>query len=84
MGATQAELDELPEHLARSATAAAALELARSIDLGQYSFRFQAGLVKELRDCMTELKAQAPAKERDSVDDLAARRAARRGSVSAS
>jgi hypothetical protein len=78
--AVQDALRRLPEDLATSPTAVAALGIARSLDeLGVDSFRFQAGLVKELRECMAELAAKAPAKaEGDSVDDLAAARAARR------
>jgi len=77
--AVETELAELPDDLRACATAAAALRLADSIDLGPISFRFQAGLVSELRECMTELRAKAPAKvEGDKVDDLLARRARRR------
>jgi hypothetical protein len=83
--AVEAELARLPEELATSATAASALLLADSIDMGRASFRFQAGLVKELRECMSELAAKAPAKpEGDHVDELNERRAARRRSASAS
>jgi hypothetical protein len=77
--AVETELEGFPADLRASATAAAALRLADSIDLGPISFRFQAGLVSELRECMTELRAKAPAKvEGDKVDDLLARRARRR------
>jgi hypothetical protein len=82
--AVERQLDELPDDVARSATAAAALALADSIDLGTESYRFQAGLVSQLRECMNELIAKAPAKvEGDRVDDLNARRAARRRAASA-
>jgi len=75
-------LDELPDDVARSATAAAALRLADSIDQGVESYRFQAGLVAQLRECMAELDAKAPAKnEGDTVDELNRRRAARRSAA---
>ena len=46
--AVERQLDELPDDLARSATAAAALRLADSIDFGTESNRFKAGLVYQL------------------------------------
>jgi hypothetical protein len=79
--ACRRELEQLPEPLRSSAVAMAALELARSIDLGIVSFRFQSGLVKELRDCMDALQAKAPRRERDGLDQLAERRASRRGAA---
>jgi uncharacterized Zn finger protein (UPF0148 family) len=81
--AARRELDGMPAELRDGAVAMAVLELARSIDLGAYSFRFQSGLVSELRDAMKELRDKAPSEERDPLDDLAARRAARRGSAAA-
>ena len=82
--AVERQLDELPDDLARSATAAAAMRLADSIDLGTESYRFQAGLVSQLRECMADLAEKAPAKsEGDTVDELNARRAARRSAASA-
>ena len=82
--AVELRLDELPEHLAASPTAAAALRLAESIDLGTESYRFQAGLVAQLRECMAELEEKAPAKdEGDTVDEFTRRRAARRSAASA-
>jgi hypothetical protein len=82
--AVELMLDELPEDVAASPTAAAALRLADSIDLGVDSYRFQAGLVAQLRECTAELRAMAPAKtEGDRVDDLNARRAARRRAAAA-
>lgn len=80
--AVERRLDELPDDVARSATAAAALRLADSIDQGVESYRFQAGLVAQLRECMAELDAKAPAKnEGDTVDELNRRRAARRSAA---
>lgn len=82
--AVELMLDELPDDVAASPTAAAALRLADSIDLGTEGYRFQAGLVSQLRECTAELRALAPAKtEGDSVDELNARRAARRKAASA-
>lgn len=82
--AVEMQLDELPEQLAKSPTAAAALRLADSIDLGVESYRFQSALVGQLRECMNELREQAPAKsEGDTVDELNAKRAARRSAAAA-
>jgi hypothetical protein len=84
LAAVRRELADLPESLQQTATAAAAEGLARSLDLGTETYRFQAALVAQLRECMAELTAKAPAKvEGDSVDDLNARRAARRVAASA-
>lgn len=82
--AVELMLDELPDDVAATPTAAAALRLADSIDLGTEGYRFQAGLVSQLRECTAELRAMAPAKtEGDTVDELNARRAARRSAASA-
>jgi hypothetical protein len=82
--AVERRLDELPDDVARSATAAAALALADSIDLGTEAYRFQSALVGQLRECMAELDAKAPAKdEGDTVDELNRRRAARRSAAAA-
>ena len=50
--AVQLQLEELPESLRGSATAAAAEGLARSLDLGTEVYRFQAAMVAQLRECM--------------------------------
>lgn len=78
-----ATLSEFPERIAQSPTAMAALELARSIDQGPETYRFQAALVKELRECIAELWSAATALSpvEDEVDDLTTRRAARRSST---
>lgn len=78
-------LESLPVTVAGSPTAAAAIELARSIDQGPEAYRFQAALVKELRECCAELRAAADAmgSTEDDVDDLAARRVARRAAADA-
>ncbi len=81
-----ASLGRMPDRVAQSPTAMACLELARSIDQGPETYRFQAALVKELRDCMAELEARTDATGtvEDDVDDLAARRAARRADADVS
>lgn len=82
--AVEMQLDELPTDLAQSPTAAAALRLADSIDLGVETYRFQSALVAQLRECMAELAEKAPAKvEGDTVDELAEQRTARRKAASA-
>jgi hypothetical protein len=82
--AVELQLDELPDDLAQSPTAAAALRLADSIDLGVETYRFQSALVGQLRECMAELAERAPAKvEGDPVDELAEQRTARRKAASA-
>lgn len=73
------DLAKLPEELRTSSAALAAQELARSIDQGPETYRFQAALVRELRETMDSLAAKAPPQiEGDTVDDLNERRAARR------
>lgn len=70
----------LPDAVAQSPTAMAALELAESIDQGPETYRFQASLVRELRECVADLVSTATALRpmEDEVDDLTARRDARR------
>lgn len=83
LAAVRRDLDRLPADLRLTTTAAAAEGLARSLDLGTETYRFQAALVKELRDCLTALAELAPldAEEDDPVDDLTARRSARRAAA---
>lgn len=84
LAAVLRDLDRLPEELRESTAAIAAQALAQSIDLGPETYRFQASLVRELRETMDSLAAKAPPKvEGDAVDDLNARRAARRSAASA-
>lgn len=84
LAAVRRDLDKLPADLRETSTAAAAEGLARSLDLGTETYRFQASLVKELRECMTALAEMAPpeVEEGDPVDDLTARRKARRAAAS--
>ena len=82
--AVEADLAELPEELQHSSTAALARALAQSVDIGSETYRFQAALSAQIRECVTELQEKAPRKvEGDRVDDLNARRAARRRAASA-
>ena len=83
LAAVHRDLERFPAELRQTATAAAAEGLARSLDLGTETYRFQAALVRELRECMTALADMAPpeAKEADPVDDLNAKRAARRAAA---
>ena len=79
-------LSEMPRAVAHSPAAMAALELATSIDQGPETYRFQAALVKELRDTVSALRREANelGESGDDVDDLAARRVARRAAAGAS
>lgn len=83
LAAVRRDLSHLPEWISDTTAAAAAEGLARSLDLGVETYRFQSALVRELRDCMTALADMAPpvAEEGDPVDDLAAQRAARRAAA---
>lgn len=84
LAAVRRDLEQLPMELRETTIAASAEGLARSLDLGTETYRFQASLVKELRDCMSALAEMAPPKveEGDPVDDLTAKRAARRAAAS--
>jgi hypothetical protein len=85
VAAVEAELSELPEPLRASASATAALTLARSLDEvpTEMLFRFQGGLVAQLLACMAELRERAGVsavskdEEPSPVADLTARIAAR-------
>lgn len=59
--AVRAELEQLPEPLRGSASATAALGLARALDEvpTEVLFRFQGGLVSQLLVCMAELRERA-------------------------
>lgn len=80
LSAVRRDLERLPDDLRCTSTAAAAEGLARSLDLGTETYRFQASLVAQLRECMTELAAKAPIQqeEGDPVDEFTAKRSARR------
>ena len=89
--AVRAELGALPAEVSGSSAAVSALGIAHSLDSLDASvlFRFQAGLVRELRECMAELRARAgvvgaeeTSEVPDAVADLTSRIASRRGSPS--
>jgi hypothetical protein len=70
--------------LAQSALAASALALAAAIDDPENSATSKSLCVKELRETLARLLAMAPAKaENDSLDELTARRSARRAAAQA-
>lgn len=92
--AVRRDLGAMPNGIATSTTAIAALGLAKTIDELPVRdlFRFQSALVAQLRDCMSELTTRAAAlaestsgAEGDAsasvVSDLASRIAARRGAA---
>jgi hypothetical protein len=78
------DLARLPAALRETTSAATAIALARELDRGR--LMSTAPVAKELRETMRELAAAAVEIEvkGDAVDDLNARRAARRQGMSAS
>jgi hypothetical protein len=81
--AVQRDLLALPAEFRETATALAALALAESIDHPKAAMAM-APMVKELRECLSDLRALAPpVVEGDVVDDLASARAARRSAAAA-
>lgn len=80
--AVHAELERLAKRdreLAQSATAMAALALARELDSYGNSATSKSMCAKELHGLMSSLWALAPAKtEDDEIDELAKKRAKRR------
>jgi hypothetical protein len=77
--ATRRELRGLPVDLRTGTLATTALLLARRLDAGLPA-REVSGVARELRQSMTALMEQAPAKPQgDLVDELRARRAERAG-----
>jgi hypothetical protein len=78
--AVRRDLRALDSQARRSGLAEAALELARRLDVREVADRDAATLARELRATLTELRMVRPATpEKDNVDELNARRAARRG-----
>ena len=79
--AVGAEINLLPDQLRRSGLAATARTLAERLD--EAGSRDSSALARELRACLTELRhlAAAVPVEADPVDELAAKRAARRASA---
>jgi hypothetical protein len=75
----ESDLKALPSHLARSGLAATALSLARQLDLDETSATAKAACARSLVQVQRELRALAPPrKEVDELDELTARREARR------
>lgn len=73
-----AVLAERDPELANGAIAATALALARTLDDRDAAATSQATCARALTEIMEKLRAMAPAEQKDGVDDLKARRAARR------
>jgi hypothetical protein len=72
------------DELAQSGLAATALALARSIDNSRTSATARSMCAKALAENLDRLRELAPEKKTDdAVDELAARRAARRGAPAA-
>lgn len=84
--AVAADLDLLPPALGKSGLAMACLALAREIDSPANSATSKSMCAKSLQDGLATLRALTPEPESrgDDLDDLAARRAARRAGSAAS
>jgi len=77
--AVQKDLERLPEADRKGALAALALNLARRLDEGG-GLRDTASLARELRATLVEIANRVvPLPEADPLDELAKRRAQRRG-----
>lgn len=77
--AVEAELDRLGAGLAGSVLAATALVLAAELDDEGNSATSKSLCARALSETMDRLRELAPREERDSLDDLTARRESRRG-----
>jgi hypothetical protein len=76
----RAELDELNAHQTTPGLAAMAIDLAKAFDACTDAPTSRAVVARELAALMKTVRALAPVKaEGDTVDDLSARRAKRRG-----
>src|ERR1017187_1307213 len=76
--AVERDLARIPEELADSALAAACLAMARELDSPINSATSKSMCAKALLDILNRLHELIPAdEERDDLDDLATRRAAR-------
>lgn len=74
-----AQIAKRDKALARSGLAASALALAKALDEPKNSATSKSMCARSLKETLDRLRELAPpAKERDNVDDLSARRAARR------
>lgn len=79
LAALERDLRDLPPAVARGPLAATALALAGQIDDPGNSATSKSMCARSLLDTLDQLRALAPPEqEDDSLDDLAARRAARR------
>lgn len=75
----RAELEDLNAHVTTPGLAAVVIKLAESLDATDAATT-QAVVARELNALMKTVRSLAPmSEEGDAVDDLAARRAARRG-----
>lgn len=82
--AVQGDLERLGPKAARSGLAAVALALAAELD-GDNSATSKSMCAKSMVDVLRELRLLAPPKlEADDLDDLTARRLARRSAAAAS
>lgn len=86
-GAVRRDLGEIAKRdkgLAESSLAMSALRLAELMDDAENSATSRSMCGRELRDTLGRLRELAPKEEtKDGLDDLSARRAARRGSAAA-
>lgn len=82
--AVQRDVDKLPEELAESGLAATAISLAYELEDPFNSATSKSMCAKALGEALAQLRALAPAKqEADKLDDLTARREARRSTAAA-
>lgn len=78
------EIGRRDKDLAESGLAATARQLARELDNPKNSATSKSMCAKALMEALDRLRALAPPKEaKDRVDDLASRRAKRRGEAAA-
>jgi hypothetical protein len=81
-GALERDLERFGPDLARSTLAASALALARELDDPDNSATSKSMCARALNDTLDRLVELAPDEdEKDALDDLAARRAARRSAA---
>jgi hypothetical protein len=74
------DLRQLPPELRRSGLATATLTLAKRLDDPETTDRDAAGLLREVRASLLELRKMAPPAPKSSrVDEIKAKREARRG-----
>jgi hypothetical protein len=77
------DLRNLPEEFAKSGLAESAIAMAREQDDYDNNATAKANCANAMRDIIRQLREEAPKpEERDKLDDLSARRAARRSTAS--